>query len=204
MGVAAIGGYEHANERGMDLWEAVYPNVLLVALTDTFSTEVFYQVRRFTVTFTYSVSWNSKRLRQDFVKDPKRAGRWSALRQDSGDPFVYAPRAREIYQSMNIDHTKKVIIYSDGLTVEKALALKKQCDEIGFTGACLRFEKLGCGLQCKRIASFGIGTSLTNDFKSVSSGRKERNKALNMVIKLYQVGGKFCAKISDELTKVWV
>ena len=44
MGVAAIGGYENANGRAMDLWEAVYPNVLLVALTDTFSTEAFYQV----------------------------------------------------------------------------------------------------------------------------------------------------------------
>jgi len=52
------------------------------------------------------------------------------------------------------------------------------------------------------IASFGIGTSLSNDFKSISSGRKQKNKALNMVIKLYQVDGKFCAKISDELTKV--
>ena len=29
----------------MDFWEAVYPNALLVTLTDTFSTEVFYQVR---------------------------------------------------------------------------------------------------------------------------------------------------------------
>jgi nicotinate phosphoribosyltransferase len=44
MGVAAIGGYENVNGRAMDLWEAVYPNVLLVALTDTFSTEAFYQV----------------------------------------------------------------------------------------------------------------------------------------------------------------
>lgn len=52
------------------------------------------------------------------------------------------------------------------------------------------------------IAFFGIGTSLSNDFKSISSGRKQKNKALNMVIKLYQVDGKFCAKISDELTKV--
>ena len=51
-------------------------------------------------------------------------------------------------------------------------------------------------------ASFGIGTSLSNDFKSLSSGRKQKNKALNMVIKLYQVDGKLCAKISDELTKV--
>ena len=36
---------------------------------------------------------------------------------------------------MNIDHTSKVIIYSDSLNVDKALALKKQCDEVGFTGA---------------------------------------------------------------------
>ena len=35
---------------------------------------------------------------------------------------------------MNIDHTTKVIIYSDALTVDKALGLKKQCDEVGFTG----------------------------------------------------------------------
>jgi len=163
MGVAAIGGFENSNGRAMDFWEAVYPNTLLVTLTDTFSTEVFYQ---------------------DFVKDPERAKRWTGLRQDSGDPFVFAPRAREIYQSMNIDHTTKVIIYSDALTVDKALGLKKQCDEIGFT------------------ASFGIGTSLSNDFKSISSGRKQKNRALNMVIKLYRVDGKFCAKISDELTKV--
>jgi len=54
----------------------------------------------------------------------------------------------------------------------------------------------------KFTGSFGIGTSLSNDFKSISSERKQKNKALNMVIKLYQVGGKFCAKISDELTKV--
>ena len=35
---------------------------------------------------------------------------------------------------MNIDHTTKIIVYSDGLNVEKALGLKKQCDEVGFTG----------------------------------------------------------------------
>ena len=38
---------------------------------------------------------------------------------------------------MNIDHTTKVIVYSDGLTVDKALALKKQCEEVGFTGTWL-------------------------------------------------------------------
>lgn len=52
------------------------------------------------------------------------------------------------------------------------------------------------------IASFGIGTSLTNDFHSLSSGGKEKSKALNMVIKLAGVDGKHCVKISDELSKV--
>ena len=59
MGVAAIEGYENANGRGMDLWEAVYPNNLFVALTDTFSTEAFYQVRSITTITTHSVNQNS-------------------------------------------------------------------------------------------------------------------------------------------------
>lgn len=44
--------------------------------------------------------------------------------------MVYAPRAKEIYQSLGNDHTKS-IIYSDALDVEKALKIKKQCDEVG-------------------------------------------------------------------------
>ncbi|KAK1218821.1 nicotinate phosphoribosyltransferase [Marasmius sp. AFHP31] len=84
---------------------------------------------------------------------------------------------------MGIDHTQKLIIYSDSLDVEKAIALKKLTDEVGFR------------------SSFGIGTSLTNDFKKASSGGKEKSKALNIVIKLASVDGKPCVKISDELSK---
>ena len=42
--VGALRGYEHANGIALDLWESVYPDVLLLALTDTFSTEAFYRV----------------------------------------------------------------------------------------------------------------------------------------------------------------
>ena len=52
----------------------------------------------------------------------------------------------------------------------------------------------------RRIGSFGIGTSLTNDFHSPTTGAKSR--ALNMVIKLASVNGKPCVKISDDLLKV--
>ena len=50
--------------------------------------------------------------------------------------------------------------------------------------------------------SFGIGTFLTNDFYSVSSGGKKKSKALNMVIKIADVNGQPCIKISDEIMKV--
>ncbi|KAI0059188.1 nicotinate phosphoribosyltransferase [Artomyces pyxidatus] len=160
MGIATMKGYEHANGIAMDLWEAVYPKVLLIALTDTFSTKAFFQ---------------------DF--DVARARRWRGLRQDSGDPFTFAAQARDAYTKLGVDYHDKTIIYSDALDLEKALKLRKQCTEIGF------------------IPSFGIGTYLTNDYRSLSSGGKERSKALNMVIKLASVDGKPCIKISDDLMK---
>ena len=51
-------------------------------------------------------------------------------------------------------------------------------------------------------AAFGIGTFFTNDFKSLSSGGKEKSKALNIVIKIASINDLPCVKISDDLTKV--
>lgn len=162
MGVAALDGYDNANTRALDLWEQTYQDVLLTALTDTFSTQAFFR---------------------EFSQDRERACRWTSLRQDSGDPLAFAPAAKAMYESIGIDHKTKSIIYSDSVTLDKALALKQQCDDIGFT------------------CSFGIGTFLTNDFRTKSSGYKEKSRALNMVIKLNSVDGKPCVKISDDLGK---
>jgi len=162
MAVGAMKGYENANSLALDLWEEVYPNALLIALTDTFSTTAFFK---------------------SFVIDPSRAKRWAGLRQDSGDPYVFAPNAKKVYESMGIDSRDKIIIFSDALDLDKAIGLKKQCDEIGFN------------------ATFGIGTYLTNDFRTHSSGGKEKSKALNMVIKIASVNGAPCVKISDDFMK---
>lgn len=69
---------------------------------------------------------------QDFARDTERARRWRVLRQDSGDPFTFAPQAKEVYERLGINHRERTIIYSDSLNLEKTLALKKHCEEIGF------------------------------------------------------------------------
>ncbi|KAG2360208.1 Quinolinate phosphoribosyl transferase [Suillus spraguei] len=158
--IAALGDYKDAAGTALDLWSNLYRDSLSVTLTDTFSTEVFY--REF---------------------DNRRANQWKALRQDSGDPKVFAPRAKRMYEERGIDYTQKAIIFSDALDFKKAKELNEQCQLLGF--------------KC----SFGIGTWLTNDFKKKSSGYEEQSKALNIVIKLGSIDGKECVKISDEITK---
>ena len=127
-------GYEHANATALELWEKTYPNALHIALTDTFSTEAFLKVRT-TISLLQHLahcSCRSSLHAQDFIAHPHFAQRWTGLRQDSGDPFAFAPRAKQVYEQLGVDYTKKTIIFSDALNVEKALKLKKQCDELGF------------------------------------------------------------------------
>ncbi|PWN39200.1 nicotinate phosphoribosyltransferase [Ceraceosorus guamensis] len=192
MAVAALHGYEHANLRAMQLWDEVYsaPHFtpanpsqdLTIALTDTFSTRVFF----------------SDLLSNE--KGQEIARRWRGLRQDSGDPAQFVKRTKEVYDQLGVDSTKKVVIFSDGLDVARCLELAKTAQDHG----------VGCG--------FGIGTSITNDFACLedqedpeaddydaapasSEHSLARSKALNMVIKLREIEGKPCVKISDDLTK---
>ena len=63
-----------------------------------------------------------------------RARLWRGIRQDSGDPFVYAPRAKAMYQSLGIDPREHFVVFSDGLNVELAQKLQNQCDDIEMKG----------------------------------------------------------------------
>jgi len=160
MGVAALKGYEGGTAHALSLWQETYGTNLSICLTDTFSSEIFFR---------------------EFTKE--QAEHWQGLRQDSGDPFLFAPVVKEVYKKLGIDYRQKTIVYSDGLHVDKCLRLKEHCESYGFK------------------ASFGIGTNFTNDFTKASSGGSEPSKALNIVIKIFSIEGKPCVKISDELTK---
>lgn len=79
------------------------------------------------------------------MAEPERAHRWTGLRQDSGDPFLFGPRVKAMYESIGIEHESKTLVYSDALTIDKCLAIKRQCDELGFSkGGLFLFLIFGC------------------------------------------------------------
>jgi hypothetical protein len=43
---------------------------------------------------------------------------------------------KEVLERLGINHRERSIIYSDSLDVDKSLALKKHCEEIGFIRRC--------------------------------------------------------------------
>lgn len=123
MAIAAIHGYEHSNLRALELWDAVYqppaftptrPNDnLTIALTDTFSTRVF---------------WDDLLASEHGVEMLRR---WRGVRQDSGDARMFVRHALDVYRRIGVDPGEKLVIFSDGLNVPKCLALQAYAQEAG-------------------------------------------------------------------------
>lgn len=87
----------------LDDWQARYKGDLSIALTDTFTTDFFFQ---------------------DFAGD--RAASWKGLRQDSGDAAEFGEKAIQFYESQGIDPKTKAIVFSDGLDVDTIITLADQ------------------------------------------------------------------------------
>ncbi|KAK0545179.1 nicotinate phosphoribosyltransferase [Tilletia horrida] len=233
MGIGAALGYPHASQAGLNthlralqLWDDIYAppphghftptspaHDLTVALTDTFSTAVFWDELLLGDApgsdLAASASSSSPSLAAAREAGLEIVKRWRAIRQDSGDSKAYAREAVRRYKSAGIDPKTKTIIFSDGLDVDKCIDLLKYSQEIG----------IGAG--------FGVGTSFTNDFMRLPNSETpnphadpnaplssenpeaeprphagtQKSKALNMVIKLGSIDGKPTVKISDELSK---
>ncbi|KAG5355174.1 putative nicotinate phosphoribosyltransferase [Yarrowia sp. B02] len=105
---------------------------------------------------------------------------YNGVRQDSGDPLDYTKLLGDHYKSLGYEPMSKVIVYSDSLDVDKCAKYKAAAAENGLK------------------AAFGVGTYFTNDFKR-SDG--EKSTPLNIVIKIQQLNGKSCIKLSDNLSK---
>jgi len=94
---------------------------------------------------------------------------FDGMRHDSGDPFVWGERILQHLQDHRVDPRSKVLVFSDGLDIERVMQLYDH-----FKGRC-------------RL-SFGVGTHLTNDLGPTP---------LQIVIKMVRCNGQPVAKLSD-------
>ncbi len=137
----------HSQRAALQAWLEEYNDMLGIALTDCIATDAF--LRDFGFNF---------------------ANRYQGVRHDSGDPVAWGEKIIKHYLSLGIDPREKTLVFSDSLTLDKALELYRHFDP--------RINII-----------FGVGTRLTCDLPGVSP--------LNIVIKLTSCDGKPVAKLSD-------
>lgn len=138
------------HNRVMDKWEEMYGYGLRVNLPDTFGSE-----------------WALGTMSYDRMKN------WIGERHDSGHPFWFADQRIERWKSHGIDPREKVIVFSDGLEVD-------------------RIVRLYLCYADKVKPLFGWGTNLTNDVGI---------KPISIVVKLTKSNGFPTVKLSDNLCK---
>jgi nicotinate phosphoribosyltransferase len=105
---------------------------------------------------------------------------WTGIRIDSGDPATGAEIAIRWWKSRGEDPRDKLVIFSDGLDVDKIVELHKQ-----FVG--------------RVRVSFGWGTLLTNDFRGLVPG--EALAPFSLVCKAISANGRPTVKLSDNPKK---
>ena len=101
---AAKYGFKMANSTGLEHWVDTYRGDLGIALTDTYTSKVFFE-----------------------QFDKKFAKLFDGVRHDSGDPLQFADLTIAHYESQNIDPRSKTIIFSDGLNPEKVERIANYC-----------------------------------------------------------------------------
>lgn len=101
---AAEYGFKMANKIALEHWVDIYRGDLGVALSDTFTTDVFF--KQF---------------------DKKFSKLFDGVRHDSGDPIEFAHKTITHYKENGINPLYKYIIFSDGLNLEKVDEITKAC-----------------------------------------------------------------------------
>ncbi|MGA9254049.1 MAG: nicotinate phosphoribosyltransferase [Roseobacter sp.] len=105
---------------------------------------------------------------------------WTGIRIDSGDPAAAAEQAIGWWKARGEDPSAKRIIFSDGLDVDKIRSLHLQ-----FSG--------------RVQVSFGWGTLLTNDFRSLVDN--DELAPFSLVCKAVAANGRPTVKLSDNPNK---
>ncbi len=118
---------------------------------------------------------------EGFLRDaPDWLTKWTGIRIDSGDPATGAETAIGWWKDRGEDPAEKLVIFSDGLDVEKIEELQAQ-----FAG--------------RVRVSFGWGTLLTNDFRGLVPD--DALAPFSLVCKAVAANGRPTVKLSDNPEK---
>lgn len=139
-------------------WSRTYDGNLLIVLPDTYGTTAFLK------------------------KAPDWVSRWSGFRIDSKAPIAGGEELIQWWKERGQDPKDKLLIFSDGLTVNKIEQVYKR-----FNG--------------RVRLSFGWGTHLTNDFSDCATVDTAQLKAISLVCKVTHANGKPTVKLSDNFHK---
>lgn len=137
-------------------WQEEHEGNLRIILPDTYGTEGFLR------------------------NAPDWLASWTGIRIDSGDPAKGAEIAIQWWKDRGEDPRQKLVIFSDGLDVEKIEELHRQ-----FLG--------------RVKVSFGWGTMLTNDFRGLVAG--DALAPFSLVCKAVSANGRPTVKLSDNPNK---
>ncbi|MDW4550106.1 nicotinate phosphoribosyltransferase [Defluviimonas sp. D31] len=137
-------------------WHEEHSGNLRIILPDTYGTEGFLK------------------------RAPDWLAGWTGIRIDSGDPATGAETAIRWWKERGEDPTQKLVIFSDGLDVEK-------------------IEELHARFAGKVRVSFGWGTLLTNDFRGLTPG--DTLAPFSLVCKAVAAEGRPTVKLSDNPRK---
>ena len=140
----------------LENWQKDYDGNLLIILPDTYGTEGFLQ------------------------NAPDWLTEWTGIRIDSGDPATGAETAIKWWKSRGQDPREKLVIFSDGLDVDKIVELQNQ-----FAG--------------RVRVGFGWGTLLTNDFRGLVPD--DGLRPFSLVCKAISANGAPTVKLSDNIGK---
>ena len=140
----------YSQQFALERWAQEYRGELGIALSDVYGIDAF--LRDFDLYFCKL---------------------FDGARHDSGNPFEWGEKVIAHYEKLGINPKTKQLVFSDGLTIESAIAVFNHFKD-------------------RAQVSFGIGTSLTNDVGY---------SPLQIVIKMIECNGHPVAKVSDSPEK---
>ena len=152
---AAEYGFKMANEIALEHWVDVYRGDLGVALSDTFTNDVFFE-----------------------QFDKKFSKLFDGVRHDSGDPLEFADKTIRHYEKHGINPLYKYIIFSDGLNLEKVEEITNYCrGKIGISFGIGTNLTNDVGLKPMNIVMKLIGVQASNkDWIPTIKLSDEKNK----------------------------